>query len=67
MFFYAGSTFEEYVTLADYKPKSEGELSVKAGEVVKVINREATGKKKPTLIVEHTLTNNSVSFIRWSV
>ncbi len=45
-FFYAGSTFEEYVTLADYKPKSEGELSVKAGEVVKVINREATGKTR---------------------
>lgn len=41
---FTGTGFEEYVLLADYESKAEGELSVKVGDIVKVINREATGK-----------------------
>ena len=39
----AGPTEEEYVLLADYVTDIEGELSVSAGDVVQLINREATG------------------------
>ena len=34
---------EEYVLVADYVTDTEGELSVSAGDVVQLINREATG------------------------
>ena len=36
-------TEEEYVLLADYVTDIEGELSVSAGDVVQLVNREATG------------------------
>lgn len=39
-----GQTFEEYISLADYEAKNTGELSVRAGEIVRVISREATGE-----------------------
>ena len=39
----AGPTEEEYVLLSDYVTDIEGELSVSAGDVVQLINREATG------------------------
>ena len=29
--------------MADYEPTSEGEIALKAGEIIKVISREATG------------------------
>ncbi len=41
---HAGSTFEEYVVLADYESTSESGVSVKIGDLVKVISREATGE-----------------------
>ena len=40
----ANPTKEEYVLLADYVTDTEGELSVSAGDVVQLINREATGR-----------------------
>jgi hypothetical protein len=36
---------EEYVLVADYVTDTKGELSVSAGDVVQLINREATGTK----------------------
>ena len=55
-----GSTFEEYVAVADYEPTSEGEVAVKAGEVVRVISREATGETTCVVhnrSVHHQLTD----------
>lgn len=34
---------EQYVLLADYTTDVEGELTVLAGDVVQLINRETTG------------------------
>ena len=34
---------EEYVLLADYITDAEGELSLSAGDVVQLVNRETTG------------------------
>ena len=39
----AATQEEEYVLVADYVTDTEGELSVSAGDVVQLINREATG------------------------
>ena len=44
---HAGSTFEEYVVLADYEPVATGEISAKAGDRVNVIQREDTGWMNP--------------------
>ncbi len=41
---HAGSTFEEYVVLADYESTSDSGVSVKIGDMVKVISREDTGE-----------------------
>jgi len=39
----SGSVFEEFMVIVDYKATAESELSVKAGEIVKVIKKDETG------------------------
>ena len=36
---------EDYVILADYTTDVEGELTVLAGDVVQLVNRETTGQR----------------------
>ena len=42
----AGQSEEEYILLADYVTDAVGELSLTAGEVVQLINRETTGEQR---------------------
>ena len=40
----SGPSEEEYILLADYNTDAVGELSLSAGDVVQLINRETTGE-----------------------
>ena len=41
-----GQSEEEYILLADYVTDAVGELSLTAGDVVQLINRETTGEQR---------------------
>ena len=41
---YTGSLFEPHIVLADYTGESENELSVKAGDIVQVVQKLDSGK-----------------------
>ena len=60
-----GSLFEEYLVLADYEATTDGEISAKAGDKVKVIRKEDSGREFSKQFASIVLVDYFACFIGW--